>query len=205
MKNHVIVNRISQNTLCSLTNQLSYFRCRDYLNNSLSFTLLKLKFRKKYGHGTLELSPPICKMKTRKICCPGCPMRSYDRSSKSCLLILDQKYLRMYYGIISALHYPRVLWPKETYPMVHTCVTMWVSVMRWVSWATSFKMSFSRRLWDNLGVLTLRLHPLVKNWNMHPRSILVSINDLAWTREIHCLDKTWIDGCSKCSNDMNAT
>ena len=38
---------------------------------------------------------------------------------------------------------------------------------------------------------------------IHPLSGTVSVNDSAWAWEGECLDRTWMDGCSGSSDEMN--
>ena len=89
--------------------------------------------------------------------------------------------------------------------MAHTCVTVWASVLRWVSRATSFEMSFSRTVLDNMGVSVLRPSPRVRGCCIHPLYGTVFVNDTAWTREAQSLDRTRMDGCSKSFNEMSDT
>ena len=87
--------------------------------------------------------------------------------------------------------------------MAYACVTMRVSMLRWVSWTTSFEMWFPRTIPGNTGVPILRLCPHVGGWYMHPLSSTLSINDMTWAREDQCLDRTQMDGCLGCPNEMS--
>ena len=79
--------------------------------------------------------------------------------------------------------------------MTHVCVTMKVSVPRRVSQATSFEISFSKTVLDDMGVPILRPSLCVGGWIMHMQFVTDVVNSLAWTRESPMPDKNpdrWI-------------
>ena len=80
--------------------------------------------------------------------------------------------------------------------MAHACVTVRASVLRRVSRATSFEMSFSKIVLGGTGAPVLRPSPCVGGWIMHLLSGTESVNDMVWAREGQCLDRTRMDGCS---------
>ena len=89
--------------------------------------------------------------------------------------------------------------------MAHTCVTVWANVPIRVSRATSFEMDFSRIVPGGTGVPVLRPSPRVGGCYIHPLSSTVSVNDTAWAWESQCLDRTWMDGCSRNPDEMSDT
>ena len=67
----------------------------------------------------------------------------------------------------------------QNVPFAHACVTVGESVLRQVSQATSFEMSFSRIVLGDTSVPILGTNPCIKGWIMHPLFGIVSVNDMA--------------------------
>ena len=78
---------------------------------------------------------------------------------------------------MSALHHPGPCGLSEL------CDTVTASVARQVSRVTSFEMSLSRIVSDDMDVLALLPSPCVEGWIRHLLSNPKSINDMTWTWE----------------------
>ena len=91
--------------------------------------------------------------------------------------------------------------PSEVPRGVYVCHNV-VSFARCVSRGTSFEKGFSRTILDSTSVPTFCPSPSVGGWYIHPLSGTMFVNDMAWTREGMCPDRTYMDGCSRCLGDM---
>ena len=89
--------------------------------------------------------------------------------------------------------------------MAHTCVTVWASVPRRVSRATSFEISFSSIVPSGTDVPILRPSPCIGGCYIHLLSDTVSVNDTTWAWEGQCLDRTQMNGCSGSPDEMSDT